>query len=220
MKIGYARCSTVEQDTEAQVSKLVHSFGVSADRVYVDHGYSGKTMTRDGYEKARAALRDGDELVVPAMDRLARNATETLTLMEELTNQGVVLNIGGTVYNPHDPMSKLFMTLLAAVAEAEGGWISIRTKEAMARPSVRAKLRGKTPSLTPKKDAIIARHLDEGELSVGEIADMFNTSRTTAYRAAARHRERVAQRTPRAPTVTLASGEAVVMRDSDAITQE
>lgn len=37
-------------------------------------------MTRDGYEKARAALRAGDELVVPAMDRLARNATETLTL--------------------------------------------------------------------------------------------------------------------------------------------
>jgi DNA invertase Pin-like site-specific DNA recombinase len=191
VKIGYARCSTVEQDTEQQVSKLVNTFGVSPGRVYVDHGFTGKTMTRDGYEKARAALRAGDELVVPAMDRLARNATETLALMQELTNEGVTLNIGGVVYNPADPMSKLFMTLLAAVAEAEGGWISIRTKEAMARPSVRAKLRGKQPSFSPKQDAIIARHLEEGELSVMEIAAMFSTSRASVYRAAARHRARV-----------------------------
>lgn len=220
MKIGYARCSTIEQDTETQVAKLVQVFGVSPDRVYVDHGFSGKSMTRGGYEKARAALRAGDELVVPAMDRLARNAGETLTLMQELTAEGVALNIGGVTYNAQDPMSKLFMTFLAAVAEAEGGWISIRTKEAMARPSVREKLRGRQPSLSPKKEALIARHMDEGEMSVVEIAEHFKTSRATAYRAAARHRERVAQRAPKVATVTLASGEAVPLGDGGATNGE
>lgn len=98
MRIGYARCSTVEQDTETQVTKLVKVFGVSPERVYVDHGFSGRTMTRSGYEKARAALRAGDELVVPSMDRLARNVGDTVTLMQELTDEGIKMNIGGVLY--------------------------------------------------------------------------------------------------------------------------
>lgn len=202
MKIGYARCSTVGQDLERQVSKLIDQFGVEPKRVYVDHGFSGKTMTRDGYEKARAALRDGDEFIVPSMDRLARNASETLRLMKELTEDGITLNVGGVIYNPYDPMSKLFLTILAAVAEAEGGWVSLRTTEAMAQPKVRARLKGKQPKLTPKQDAIIARHLDEKDLTAAEVAQMFNIGRTGVYRALERHRRRTGA-VPDAPDARL-----------------
>lgn len=189
MKVGYARVSTLEQDLELQKYKL-RGLGVDEKRIYVDHGFSGKKMTRDGLEKALAVCREGDELVVPSLDRLARNTAGTLEIMRELGEKGVVLNNGGTLYNPHDPMAKLFFTMLAAVAEAEGGWISIRTKEAMMRPNVRSRLKGKQPSLSPKQDAIIARHLEEGELTHVEIAELFKTSRTGLYRAVARHRQR------------------------------
>ena len=60
----------------------------------------------------------------------------------------------------------------------------------MARPSVRAKLKGRQPSFSPKEDAAIARHLSEGEFPAGEIATMFKTSRASVYRAAARHSKR------------------------------
>lgn len=194
MKIGYARCSTVEQDLERQVAALTGQYGVDPDRVYVDHGFSGKTMTREGFERARAALREGDEFVVPAMDRLARNASESLAFMQELTAAGVTMNIGGVVYNPHDPMSKLFITILAAVAEAEGGWVSLRTKEAMARPKVRARLKGKPAKLNLRQDAAVAQHLADGHMTPGEIATMFNVSRASIYRAAARHQARASER--------------------------
>lgn len=59
------------------------------------------------------------------------------------------------------------MTFLAAIAEAEGGRISLRTQEAMARLNVRA---------------AIARHFAEGEFNPGEIATMFNASRASVYR--------------------------------------
>ena len=190
MKIGYARCSTVAQDTEAQMLKL-DKLSVDRKHVYLDHGFTGKTMTRSGYQSALKALRAGDEFVVPAMDRLARNARETLRAADELTEAGVVLNIGGVIYEPDSPMSRLFITILAAVAEAEGGWISLRTKEALAVPAVRAKLRGKQPKLKPSNDAAIVRHLESGDMTVVGIAAMFNTSRPSVYRAAARHRARI-----------------------------
>jgi len=110
--------------------------------------------------------------------------------MQTLGERGITLIAGGTTYDPHDPMAKMIFTMLAAVAEAEGGWISIRTKEAMARPSVRRKLRGKQPKLTTKQDAMVARHFVEGELDIPELASMFNVSRSSIYRAVERHRAR------------------------------
>lgn len=187
MLIGYSRVSTLPQDIDAQREAL-SALGVpTADQV-LDHGFTGKTMTRDGIQRVMTMARLGDKVIVPRLDRLARNTEDALKILRELTDRGVVMQIGLTVYDPKDVMAKLFFTMLAAVAEAEGGWISIRTKEAMARPSVRAKLRGRRPVLTPKKDAQIYRHWQDPHMSIGEIADLFNTSRTGVYRAIARHK--------------------------------
>ncbi|WP_454262425.1 recombinase family protein, partial [Pseudoxanthomonas mexicana] len=138
-----------------------------------------------------AAVRDGDTLVVPKMDRLARNVEDTLQIVRELTERGVIFQMGHTVYDPHDPWSKLFLTFLAAIAEAEGGWISLRTQEGMARPSVRKKLKGRQPAIPPETDAAIAKALDEGEQSAADLARVFRISRSGIYRAAARHRAKV-----------------------------
>jgi DNA invertase Pin-like site-specific DNA recombinase len=204
MKIGYARCSTVGQDTEIQ-QKTLRELGVDQDRIYVDHGFTGKTMTREGFEKALAACREGDEFIVPSMDRLARNAEGTLAIMRDLGERHITLRVGDTVYNPRDPMAKLFFTMLAAVAEAEGGWISIRTKEAMARPSVRIRLKGKPPKLSAKQHSIVAAHYERGDMGMQEIANMFNISRASAYRAVERHRSRQAEPTSAATNVETES---------------
>ncbi len=145
-------------------------------------------MTPAGLDQALAVCREGDVFAVPAIDRLARNALGTLELLKELHERGIVFSLNGTVYDPNDPMAKPFFTMLAAVAEAEGGWISIRTREAMARPSVRAKLRGRQPRLTPKQDAAVTAHYEASEMSVPEIAALFNVSRPSVYRAMERHR--------------------------------
>lgn len=189
MDFGYSRVSTVGQDLELQRTFLL-SEGVHESRIFTDFGFSGKQLDRSGLQTVLAAVREGDKLVVPKLDRFARNAEETLRELRELTARGVVFQFGKTVYDPTDPFSKLFLTFLAAIAEAEGGWISLRTQEAMARPSVRAKLRGRQPRFSPKEDALIARHLADGEMTPAEIANLFKTSRATVYRAAARHAER------------------------------
>ena len=60
--IGYARCSTDQQDLTAQHDGLT-ALGVSPARIYVDHGLTGTTRDRPGLREAMAACREGDTLV-------------------------------------------------------------------------------------------------------------------------------------------------------------
>ena len=54
--IGYARCSTDQQDLTAQHDGLT-ALGVSPARIYVDHGLTGTTRDRPGLREAMAACR-------------------------------------------------------------------------------------------------------------------------------------------------------------------
>src|ERR1700759_1253664 len=67
--IGYARCSTDTQDLTAQRERL-RELGVADNRVYLDHGLTGTNRSRPGLDQALAAVREGDTLVVPKLDRL------------------------------------------------------------------------------------------------------------------------------------------------------
>ena len=51
MKIGYARCSTDKQDLTAQTQALLE-LGVKADRIYTDHGFTGRNKARPGLNQA------------------------------------------------------------------------------------------------------------------------------------------------------------------------
>ena len=55
--IGYARCSTDQQDLTAQRDGLI-GLGVPANRIYVDHGLTGTNRERPGLREALAACRD------------------------------------------------------------------------------------------------------------------------------------------------------------------
>ena len=66
--IGYARCSTDEQDLTAQRQAL-HALGVPPDRVYIDHGISGTKRERPGLDQALAAVRTGDTVYVRLGDK-------------------------------------------------------------------------------------------------------------------------------------------------------
>jgi len=109
--IGYARCSTDRQDLAAQKDALL-KLGVSTERIYTDHGYTGTNRARPGLGQALAAARSGDTLVVPKLDRLARSVPDARAIGDELSTRGVRLQIGQSVYDPADPMGKLFFNIL------------------------------------------------------------------------------------------------------------
>src|ERR1700749_1164148 len=103
--VGYARCSTDKQDLAVQRAALI-DLGVAPTRIYVDHGLTGTNRARPGLDQALAAVRKGDTLVVPKLDRLARSVPDARQIADSLAARGVRLSVGGTVYDPNEPMGQ------------------------------------------------------------------------------------------------------------------
>ena len=180
-RIGYARCSTDTQDLTGQRAALI-DLGVPEDRIYTDHGLTGRNRDRPGLDQALAATRAGDTLVVTKLDRLARSVPDARAIADQLQVGQVKLALGPSVYDPTDPMGKMFFNILATFAEFESDLISLRTREGMAVARAKGKLRGKKPKLSDRQSRELRRMYDTGDYSVSDLAEVFTVSRPTVYR--------------------------------------
>jgi DNA invertase Pin-like site-specific DNA recombinase len=171
--------------------------GVPAHRIYTGKGLTGTNRNRPGLDQALAAVRagdTGDTLVVPKLDRLARSAPDARAIGDSLVARGVKLRVGGIIYDPADPMGKMFFNILATFAEFEVDLLRLRTKEGMAIAKANRKLKGRPPKLNPRQQAHLVKLHRAGSHSIPELADLFSVSRPTVYRvldkARALHRSR------------------------------
>ena len=179
--IGYARCSTDEQDLTAQRDRL-RELGVHQKRIYLDHGLTGTNRNRPGLDQALAAVREGDTLVVPKLDRLARSVPDARDIGDSLADRGIRLSLGGQVYDPADPMGKMFFNILATFAEFEVDLLRMRTREGMAVARAKGRLRGKQPKLSAKQQTELRRMRASGDYSIADLAELFTIGRATVYR--------------------------------------
>ncbi len=154
--IGYARCSTVLQDLAAQREALA-ALGVPEERIHLDGGPTGTARARPGLDQALAAVRSGDTLVVPKLDRLARSVPDARQIGDSLVERGVMLSLGGSLYDPNDPMGKMSFNILATFAEFEVDLLRLRTKEGMAIARARGRLNGRRPKLSARQQAELRR---------------------------------------------------------------
>ena len=185
--IGYARCSTDEQDLTAQ-REILDGLGVAGDRIYLDHGLTGTNRNRPGLDQALAAVRSGDTLVVPKLDRLARSVPDARDIGDSLAARGIRLSLGGTIYDPGDPMGKMFFNILATFAEFEVDLLRMRTREGMAVARAKGRLKGKQPKLSARQQAHLVQLHGAGEHNIAELAELFSVSRPTVYRVLERAR--------------------------------
>src|SRR2546423_11517316 len=180
-RVGYARCSTDQQDLAAQQAML-QKLRVAPERIYMDRGLTGTTRARPGLDQALAAVRAGDTLVVPTLDRLARSVPDARQIADALVARGVKLALGTSVYDPADPMGKMFFNILATFAEFEVDLLRMRTREGMAVARAKGKLRGKQPKLSGRQQRELARMAAAGEATIADLAEAFTISRSTGYR--------------------------------------
>jgi putative DNA-invertase from lambdoid prophage Rac len=96
--------------------------GLPVAKVFVERGVSGSTPLGKRPEGGRLlqALKAGDVLITPKLDRMFRSARDALDVLDCLKGQGVslhMIDLGGDVTG--NGISKLVFTILSAVAEAE-----------------------------------------------------------------------------------------------------
>ena len=126
-------------------------------------------------------LKPGDTVVVPRIDRLARNLTEGLKAIEELHGQGINIRslAEGLDTGDDSPTSRLMLHMLLSLAEWERDTIRDRIREAgVDRAAAEGRTGGRPPALSSEKVEAVKNFLENGG-SVSAAARTFGVSRPT-----------------------------------------
>jgi DNA invertase Pin-like site-specific DNA recombinase len=178
-RLGYGRVSTQDQNLEAQQDALKSA---SADKIFIEK-ITGTKASRPELDNLREQMRHGDTLVVTRLDRLGRSTKDLLAISSELEEQGVELEVLEQNINTKTPEGKLFFTMIAAMAEFEHSMMVARTKDGLAAARARGRLGGRKPKLTDAQKKQVKKLYYAKELTVREIASLFNITPPTVYRA-------------------------------------
>jgi putative DNA-invertase from lambdoid prophage Rac len=150
---GYCRVSTLKQANEGesldvqrrQIEGYALMHGQTLDDVMVEEGVSGSVPVEDRPVGGQlfAKLERGDIVIAAKLDRLFRSALDALTVVESLKKWGValhLLDLGGDISG--NGLSKLFLTIAAAFAEAERDRIRERIGQVKADQKARGRYLG------------------------------------------------------------------------------
>lgn len=140
---GYIRVSTAEQvsgtslaEQRKRIEGAAMAAGLAAPVVIEDAGISGSKAldTRPGGARLCALLRPGDTVIAAKFDRLFRSASDALYRVEDWKSRGIRLVLIDMGLDPvsENGISKLFFTILAALAEFERNRILERTADGRA----------------------------------------------------------------------------------------
>ena len=179
---GYIRVSQAEGEGGlATQRRILNDYGLRDDRIFSDIG-SGRSMARPQWKRLCGMFRPGDVVVVPRLDRLARNLSEGLKTIEELHRQQVsIRSLGEDRLDTSDdsPTARLMLHLLLVLAEWERGVIGERVKAGVERAAAEGRKGGRRPVLSGQRlrdaEAFLAR---TGNVSY--TAREYGISRTVA----------------------------------------
>ena len=159
---GYIRVSQAEGESGLATQRwILNDYGLRDDRIFTDVA-SGKNMRRPSWKELRGMLKPGDTVVVPRIDRLARNLTEGLKTLEELHGQGINIRslAEGLDTGDDSPTSRLMIHMLLSLAEWERETIRDRIKAGVDRAAAEGRTGGKPPALSPEKVKAVKAFLE------------------------------------------------------------
>ena len=176
IRIGYARCSTAQQELEIQIDALERA---NCKRVFSEK-ISSRVKVRPEFEKALALARDikqaapGQPVTFTAheMKRLARNAAELMGLSAALEAGGIQLELlTGPLTGVHDPngMGAMLFAVLAVAAQLDREYIREKTLEGQQAAAAKGNHGGR-PKVIDDDMLLFARALKDKGTPIPEIA--------------------------------------------------
>ncbi|MFP7199733.1 recombinase family protein [Lysinibacillus halotolerans] len=187
----YVRVSTNEQAEEgysikAQIERL-NAYATSQDwkvtKTYIDDGESAKNLDRTNLKRLLDDVKLDlfDCVLVYRLDRFTRSVLDLYTLLNYLEEHNVKFKSATEVYDTTTAMGRLFITLVAALAQWERENLGERVRMGMSQKAMEGKW---TVSTIPfgfdkkDKDTII---VNETEAAV--VRDIFNMYASGRYGA-------------------------------------
>ena len=179
LQVGYARVSTLEQNEDLQTDALKKA---GCERIFTDHA-SGAKASRPQLDRMLDMLRRGDTVVVWKLDRLGRSVQNLVDLMDRFQKMGVEFRSLTENMDTSTSGGVLIFNIFSALAQFERDLIRERTMAGLKAARARGRKGGRPSKLSDKDIAMIRQLYDSRTVTVQEIADRFDVSRSTIYKA-------------------------------------
>lgn len=178
MLIGYARVSTQEQETKAQIAALQKS---GCELIFQEKA-SGGRWNRPELHKLIGQLRNGDIVVVWKLDRLSRSLKDLLTLMDQLNQAGAGFRSLTEAIDTTTPAGRMMMQIVGSFAEFEREMLRERTQSGLNAARKQGRVGGRRPKLSPEQQNEVVRLVTNGEKTAADVARLFKVSPSTISR--------------------------------------
>lgn len=177
-KIGYLRTSTEEQRPDRQIDGL----NGLCDELHIE-AVSAASKSRPVYERIIQQLAPDDTLVVWSLDRAWRSVVDTISAVESLHQRGINLKIVDMDIDLSTPTGKLFLSIVACMAEFERNMLSVRTKQGMEAARKRGAAIGRPRKLTDVQVMQAHADIQSGSSTITAKAKEFGVCRDTLSKA-------------------------------------
>ena len=174
-KVGYARVSSVGQSLDVQREKLV-----GCDKLF-EEKRSGTTDARPQLKECLNYVRDGDQLVVTRIDRLARSTLHLCQIAETLREKGVDLVVLDQNIDTSDATGRLLFNMLGAIGQFETEIRAERQMDGIKKAKDRGVQFGKRPALSEEQIAELREKRAAGTL-IKDLMSHYSLSKATIYR--------------------------------------
>jgi DNA invertase Pin-like site-specific DNA recombinase len=191
MLIGYARVSTDDQDTAAQVAALK---AAGCERIFREKA-SGGRWDRPELHRLLDQLRKGDVLVVWKLDRLSRSLRDVLIIMERLAEAKAGFRSLTEAIDTTTPAGRMMMQMVGSFAEFERAMLRERTKIGLETAREEGRIGGRRPKLSPQQQAEIRKMVTRGEKTAADAARLFKIHPATVSRLLSRQAALPSRRT-------------------------
>lgn len=185
MRIGYARVSTQEQETRAQIDALTKA---GVDAVH-EEKRSGASLRRPVLDKLLRNLKRGDVLVVYKLDRIARSLKHLLSIIDRLQERGAGFESLTEHIDTNTPAGRLMLQMLGAFAEFEREMIRERTRSGMQAAKKRGIRLGRPRALKIEDERRVVRQWHTGQYTLAALAHEYGVHLSSIKRAVYRAAE-------------------------------
>jgi DNA invertase Pin-like site-specific DNA recombinase len=193
MFVGHARVSTHDHHADLQRNALTKA---GCEKIFTDT-ISGSVKMCEGLERAVAALRAGDAIVVWKLHRLGRSLSNLAALINERQDKGIGSHSLQENIDTTSGVGKLVFHLFASLAEFERDLIRERTPAGIAPARALGRLGGRPKFLDAKKVVLVRVMHGDKQVALNNICTMLGIGRATLYRYPDAPTGRPADRTER-----------------------